>query len=156
MRVIYNPNEFLKKFKLDQRQLYFNRIFNFILDLKHEKEITRNLIDKYKIKKIMGTEEIYKYYLDNKGMRLLFRYEFRDNQIFKSDSGIILLAVTNHDDQGKIGRSYDKKTLNFDKFIFILFLHLDDFLVLKISLQSLLHHYKSRDFQILEYLNHLL
>lgn len=117
MRVIYNPNEFLKKFKLDQRQLYFNRIFEFIMDLKHEKEITRNLIDKYKIKKITNTEEIYKYYLDNKGMRLLFKYEPRDNQIFKTDSGIILLAVTNHDDQGKVGRYYDKKTLNFDKFI---------------------------------------
>jgi hypothetical protein len=117
LRVLYNPSEFLRKFKPDESQRHFEKVFCFIRDLKHQNEITRNLIDKYKIKKIKGTNEIYKYYLDNQGMRLLFKYEPKDNQIFKNDSGVILLAVTNHDNQGKVGRSFDRKILDLNKYV---------------------------------------
>jgi len=96
---------------------HYKKLYNFINDVAYEKSITNHLINRYKIKKIKGTNDIYKFYLNNEGLRLLFKYEQFDNQIFKKDSAIVLLDTSKHDQQGTLGKLHDKKNINLKDFI---------------------------------------
>lgn len=117
MRIIYNDELLFKGIQLDIKKRLLNRIFEFSKSVMHRKHITHSdIINQFKIKKMKGTSNIFKFYLPE-GYRCLIQYEEKDNQIFDDDPGIILLRVTDHDNQGKIGVQLDGKYLNYENFI---------------------------------------
>ena len=117
MRIIYNDELLFKGIHLDIKKKLLNRIFEFSKTVMHQSHIMHiDIINQFKIKKMKGTSSIFKFYLPD-GYRCLIQYEEKDTQIFDDDPGIILLRVTEHDNQGKVGVQLDGKYLNYEKFI---------------------------------------
>ena len=120
MRIIYNQDYLFKDFPKDKIPSYLERILDFSKTIdKSGGFITKEVIDQFKLKKMKGTETIFKFYLGNDGTRCLLKYESSDPQVFQSEPGIVLLRAAYHDDQGKLGKALDKKYINYEKFVLL-------------------------------------
>lgn len=118
MRLYYNPELLFRGIKEDRQKVYFERILDLAKTINNEEKLTQNIIDQFKIKKMKGTETIFKFYLNNQdGARCLFKYEERDNQVFQNEPGIILLRATSHDTQGEVGKLFDQKYITYEQFL---------------------------------------
>lgn len=120
MRIIYNQDYLFKGFPDEKIPIYLDRIIEFSKAIdKSGGFITKSIIDQFKLKKMKGTETIFKFYLGNDGTRCLLKYEDSDPQVFQSEPGIVLLRATYHEDQGKYGKALDKKYINYEKYILL-------------------------------------
>lgn len=121
LRIIYNVDELFKNVKEDKQKIYFEKIKELADHLKDVNgPIPKNVIDYFKIKKMRGTDSIFKFYLNNSdGARCLFIYEEKDSEIFKDENGIVLLRAVSHDEQGIIGRKLDGNLKPFEDFLIL-------------------------------------
>lgn len=126
MRIIYNPDYLFTNIDKDKQKKYINRIYDLAKALEDVDEaIPNHIIDSFKIKKMRGTNNIFKFYLNNQdGSRCLFKYEKYDPQIFNEDKGIVLLRAVSHDNQGILGRKLDNDLKPFEDFL-VLDIHQD-------------------------------
>ena len=120
MRVIYNPNTLFKGIDDQRKERYITKLYDFIRDVsRYDKNLESMAIQKYNIKKMRSTENIFKFYLDPQlGSRCLFQYE-RDHPIFEDEPGIALLAITEHDQQGTTARRLDGMPIDLQQFILL-------------------------------------
>lgn len=121
LRIIYNVEELFKNINEDKQKLYFKRIKELADKLKDVTgPIPKTIIDYFKIKKMRGTNSIFKFYLNNNdGARCLFIYEENDTEIFKNENGIVLLRAVDHEQQGIIGRKLDGNYQSFEDFLIL-------------------------------------
>lgn len=121
MRIVYNEEFLFNQVDKERQKVYFERIKELADHLKDvEGPIPKNVIDYFKIKKMKGTNKIFKFYLNNQdGARCLFMYEEKDNEIFEDENGIILLRAVSHDEQGIIGKKLDNKFKLFEDYLIL-------------------------------------
>jgi DNA helicase II / ATP-dependent DNA helicase PcrA len=119
LRIVLNQEYLFLGIPKERQEKYYKRILDLSNAINNEGGITRKVIDQFKIKKMQGTETIFKFYLSNDGARCLMKYEESDNQIFDNEPGIVLLRAVEHDDQGKVGRAFDSKYQDYENFLIL-------------------------------------
>lgn len=120
MRIVYNPNTLFKGIDAQRRERYVSRLYHFLHHVSQQKHhLDTHTIQKFNIKKMRTTENIFKFYMDYEdGSRCLFQYE-QHHPIFEDEPGIALLAITDHDDQGRIARRLDGLPIKLQEFLLL-------------------------------------
>jgi len=118
VRIIYNQEKLFKAVNDEDKAHYAAKVHEFAKALEDEPNLkNKALIDRFKIKKIKGTNDIFKFYLSARtGARCTFKHETFDDTIFYSEPGIMLLEISTHDAQGDVGRKLDKAVLDKDEY----------------------------------------
>lgn len=109
MNVYINPKYIFKNIKDQNKiQLYTQRLEKLIRALDQVKgKIPQKIIDQFKMKKMIGTSDIFKFYLSTDGTRCLFQYGRDQSLVFENQSALYILRAVDHDNQGILGRKLD-------------------------------------------------
>ncbi len=110
MFVTANEKRLFKNIASNKREEMYQDITNFVNDVHQAGKITDQIRHKYRTEKLKSTQDVFKFRLSS-GYRCLFKF-MPDNSIFPLKSEIALLEVTEHDEQGDVGRRLDKQVMS--------------------------------------------
>lgn len=118
MNVYVNPNYLFKGIEQSKIKTYTKALEELIYALNDVKgSIPPEIINQFKIKKMKGTKDIFKFYLTNDGSRCLFKYGKEESLVFNNHSSLYILQVVDHDDQGIAGKKFERKLLPLKDFL---------------------------------------
>jgi hypothetical protein len=110
IRILWSQNDFFKRIRpvteLERTEI-LKKILSFVTDVETVGIITPDIKKKYTVKKMRGTDRIFKFYLpfnNNEPYRCLFMYN-DTNEVFTTGTEIILLALAEHDWQGEVAKN---------------------------------------------------
>ncbi len=120
MLVIYNPDYLFQDVKDKHKiKLYKQRIAELASELEKKSSMTQDIIKRFGVKKMKGTNSIFKFELNRQeASRCLFKYQKSQDEIFINSQEIILIRAVTHDKQGLLGRRLDKEYHSFEQFLF--------------------------------------